>query len=473
MDKRELTKKEMDFFIKLGEERAYEIECKENKERWKIEKEEELLATMINSPETSIEIFDKISFEMLSDENREIFETISSLKPLESGTITWELKKRNYNFFDKVLDLSSKIIPNVKQRITEFFDLSDAIKADKFLYKAYKKNQESIMGLDALSELKENIDAELSKYSRFQKTLSFDENLPKILERIESKFKKDFSLKTKEFPSFNTGTGGLNEGNLIGIAGAFKNGKTTFGLNLILDFAEQNIPCAIFSLEMSSSEIEEKILAYKTNLSYEKIRNPQRLTSEERTSLLRYSAQRKSSDEKLFIFDRAFTITEIESNIKKLKDKYGLKVILLDYLGLVKSVSKNRNPESREREISQLSSSLKLLAKETDTIIFVLSQLNRSGIKEASSINLAESIGLARDCDFLFTINRPNEKNEAFFEVKLDSSRHTASGNVFLLQLLENGKMREVETKFDNSYLSKLQVFDFETEPAYNLTGKG
>ncbi len=441
-----------------------------NKHELKLSKEKEILAILLKKPEQSTELFDNVSLDMFTKENREIFEAISKLNPCDATGILWEMDKQNYPTED-ILALSYQI-ESLQKRIQEFYDVSDSLNVDKFLSEALDKSKNTFLGLDALYEVKEKIEIELSKYSRFEKLFTFDENLPNILERIESKFTKDFSLKTKEFPSFNTGTGGLNEGNLVGIAGAFKNGKTTFGLNLILDFAEQKIPSAIFSLEMSRAEIEEKILSYKTNLSYEKIRNPQRLTNDERASLIRYSAQRKKSDEKLFIFDRAFTITEIESNIKKLKDKYSLKVVLLDYLGLVRTVSKNRNAESREREISQLSSSLKLLAKETDTIIFVLSQLNRSGIRDASSINLAESIGLARDCDFLFTISRPNEKNESYFEVKLDSSRHTASGNVFLLQLLENGKMRETETRFDNSYLNIKNNFDFETEPSYNVKVK-
>jgi len=145
-----------------------------------------------------------------------------------------------------------------------------------------------------------------------------------------------------------------------------------------------------------------------------------------------------------------------------------VKVILIDYLGLIKTTAKNI--ENREREISHLSNSLKILAKETETVIFVLSQLNRSGIKEASSINLAESIALARESDFLFTIYKPDvEKykkitmdgreipiNESNFIVKLDSSRHTQSGKEFLLELSESGKMREIETRYDLSYLNSV-----------------
>ncbi|MCX6170639.1 MAG: hypothetical protein NTX65_14960 [Ignavibacteriales bacterium] len=423
-----------------------------NKYKIKLEKEKQILALLYKDPEQSNELFEKVPLEMFTKENREIFEAISKQSPCDSIAILHQLQIRSYPV-QEILDLSFQI-ESITERIKEFYDICETLNIENILAGALNESKTSFRGVDLLFEVKEKIDAGINKYSRFLTITTFDQNLPTILERIESKFTMDDSLKTKSFPSFNTGTGGLNEGNLLGIAGAFKNGKTTFGLNLILDFVEQNIPSAIFSLEMSNNEIEEKILSYKTGINYDKIRNPKRLNEEERVSLLRYSSQRKNSDEKLFIFDRAFTLSEIESNVKKLKDKYGLKVILIDYIGLIKSVSKNKNIDSREREIAQISSSLKLLAKETDTIIIVLSQLNRSGIKDASSVNLAESLGLARDSDFLFTISKPKEEDTTYFEVKLDSSRHTASGKEFLLRLNDNGKMEEIETRFDNSYLN-------------------
>ena len=104
---------------------------------------------------------------------------------------------------------------------------------------------------------------ELEKYTRFEKPISFNDSLENIILRLQNRTVKGDSLKTKGFPSFNTATGGLQEGNMVGIAGAFKNGKTTFGLNILLDYADQNIPSAILSLEMTKAEIEDKILAYK------------------------------------------------------------------------------------------------------------------------------------------------------------------------------------------------------------------
>jgi replicative DNA helicase len=437
-----------------------------NKQNLIIEKEKELLAIMINEPGTSLEIFSKVTPDMISEKYKGIFESISQLKPLDSAGIIWEFKKRNDNSLTEILDLSTRLIPNLNLRLREFFDVRDSIKADSFLIESLKESKNTLLGLDTLNSLKEKIESELSKYSRFDIPKSFDESIEGIIERIEKKIRKNDSLKTVLFPSFNTATGGLNEGNLITIAGAFKNGKTTFGLNLMLDIAAQGIPSVIFSLEMSLAEIQDKILGYKTGISYEKLRNPQRLNENERLSVARFKS--KNHNEKLFIFDKSSNMNEIENNIKMLKKRAKLKAVMIDYIGLIKSVSKQKSIESREREISLLSNSLKVLAKESGTIIIVLAQLNRSGIKEASSINLAESIALARESDFLFTIYKPESNGysrvkmngkeiqitDSDFIVKLDSSRHTPNGKEFLLRLDENGKMKELETNCDNSYLN-------------------
>jgi len=433
-----------------------------DKTKLKIDKEKELLTLILYGPEHANLIFETIAIDMISKENRGIFEAIKELKPIDEDNILWELNKHSLY---EIINL--KVSTDIGLHIKQFFEIYDSIRVDNLLRESLKESENCFSNPDVVMNLKNKLEIELEKYTRFERALTFNESLYSIIERIENRVHKSDSITTKNFFSFNTATGGLREGNLIGIAGAFKNGKTTFGMNLILDIAGQNIPSAIFSLEMSKSEIEEKILSYKAGITYEKIRNPQRLSDDEKLTINKFLTKNKSA-EKLFLFDRKFTLSEIETTVKGLCNREKVKVILIDYLGLIKTTAKNI--ENREREISHLSNSLKILAKETETVIFVLSQLNRSGIKEASSINLAESIALARESDFLFTIYKPDvEKykkitmdgreipiNESNFIVKLDSSRHTQSGKEFLLELSESGKMREIETRYDLSYLNSV-----------------
>jgi len=371
-----------------------------DKTKLKIDKEKELLTLILYGPEHANLIFETIAIDMISKENRGIFEAIKELKPIDEDNILWELNKHSLY---EIINL--KVSTDIGLHIKQFFEIYDSIRVDNLLRESLKESENCFSNPDVVMNLKNKLEIELEKYTRFERALTFNESLYSIIERIENRVHKSDSITTKNFFSFNTATGGLREGNLIGIAGAFKNGKTTFGMNLILDIAGQNIPSAIFSLEMSKSEIEEKILSYKAGITYEKIRNPQRLSDDEKLTINKFLTKNKSA-EKLFLFDRKFTLSEIETTVKGLCNREKVKVILIDYLGLIKTTAKNI--ENREREISHLSNSLKILAKETETVIFVLSQLNRSGIKEASSINLAESIALARESDFLFTIYKPD-----------------------------------------------------------------
>lgn len=438
-----------------------------DKEQIRENKELQILASIYKFPEIANDVFNKISIDMISKQHQTLFQSLADKENLDDDAILWELELSGYEV-DFIKTVANRLNGKYEILIKEHIEIANSIKVDTLLSEALKESKNSIIGGEILSNLKKQIESELLTYRRFDRPVSFNDSLERIIQRLQDRTLKSDSIKTKSFPSFNTATGGLNEGNLIGIAGAFKNGKTTFGLNLVLDIAGQNIPSVIFSLEMTKSEIEEKILAYRTGIPYGKIRNPQRLNDDEKLKIAHFYGVKRNFNEKLFLFDKVFSLAEIESKVIELSKQYGVKIVLVDYLGLIKSTSKNS--DSREREISQLSNSLKILAKETDTVIFVLSQLNRSGIKEASSINLAESIALARESDFLFTIYKPelsgfnkikiNGKElsigENDFVVKLDSSRHTQSGNQFLLSLTECGEMKEIQTQFDNSYLNRI-----------------
>jgi len=429
----------------------------------KIEKEIELIGYLLNNPNLKDELFAKISVEKISKEFQGIFVEISQTKNLDKIALIHILKKNNFAKLSEALQAGYAGEGLLERRIQEFYEISDSITTEHILNELLTESKESFKGLALLTEAKERIEDELEKYNRFESEITFAESLEGILERMNNRFDKSDSIKTNHFYAMDKATTGFNPGNLVGIAGAYKNGKTTFGLNAILNIASQNIPTAIFSLEMSLAEIEDKILAYKSNVKYESIRNPKLLTPEDKKAL---SSVKNKSNEKLFIFDKVFTMNEIEAKIKNLVKRHGVKVILIDYLGLIKSVSKYKNAESREREMSQISNSLKIIAKETETIIFVLAQLNRSGIKDATSGNLAESLGLARDSDIVFTIRRIGEDVKLMSElktiningksypatsidandflVKLDSSRHSKAGCSFLIRLNEAGRFTEL-----------------------------
>lgn len=449
----------------------------DNSDRLKVKHDFEILFLSFMLIDISFveEIFSKIDFEELTELNRPLFEEIAQSKPFSQ---TWLYQTIKLFKPDYISDIDRNrenisIAANPKIELDRFINRYLIIQADLELNNTISNNWEKFRndykGISRAHDLIKSIEGILRKSERFVEVKSFDESLNEILQRLDDKLENKNCINTLDYPSFRNATGGLSEGNLVGIAGAFKNGKTTFGLNLLMDFVSQGFPSAIFSLEVSANEMNEKIFAYKTDVPYEKLRNPRKLNEQERASLMDYRANRPEN-EKLYIFDRVNTLSKIEAQARQLVQKQGLKILLVDYIGLLQPEVKSRNSESREREISLYSSSLKVLAKELGIIIIVLSQLNREGMKDANSTNLAESIALARDSDFLFTISQPskygiksiliNKGNipiEAnHFLVKLDASRHTLGGKQFLLELNDSGKMRELTTQFDNAYQIKV-----------------
>jgi len=433
-----------------------------NKSKLLNEKCKQLIAEIMYNSNSIIKLKNTIPIEFFPKHFQAVFNEFYQAYNLDYYATCHIIEKNGFS----IEDFSDYIeLQNISLRIKEFYDIIDSINTEKILNEALVKAKGSIKGLDLLSETFEKLKAELKKYSRFEKPKTIGEDVKEFLEELEEEIKSGKSLiKTERFPSFNDFTGGLRECNLICIAGAFKNGKTSFALNLIMDFIFQGLPSAIFSLEMTKKEVIEKILSMESNIPCKLWRNLEKLSDSQRADLMR--ATNKLSDKKLFILDNLLSFNEIESMIKKLKDAAGLKVVLIDYIGLIKNdFTKYKSIESREREISLLSNRLKIIAKENNIVLIVLSQLNRNGFQEPSSINLADSIGLARDSDFIFTIFNPSNAGngeikigsnkillkENYYVVKLDSSRHSQSGRSFVLEMNECGLMKQLD--FNHSLL--------------------
>ncbi|BDE17597.1 replication helicase subunit (chloroplast) [Galdieria partita] len=177
------------------------------------------------------------------------------------------------------------------------------------------------------------------------------------------------------FEDLDSMTQGFQKSDLIIIAGRPSMGKTAFALNIGFNVCnKENIPVAIFSLEMSKQQILYRILSYKTSISLTKLRSG-RLSSDEWKVI--NHALKELYNLELYIDDTNYcSINEIRSKIKRLfSKKNNLGLIIIDYLQLMESHNKFNN---RVQELSQITRSLKNLAKEFNTPILVLSQLSRA-----------------------------------------------------------------------------------------------
>lgn len=427
------------------------------------QKEIELLALIYNDLNNLIEILGAIEITLISSYNREVFKALFDLRSNETDqTEIFHILNRFFSGKEIAVILETALyVTNPGKRIKEFYDIVDSIKIDRILKEFFDNSQSNLKGLDLLHDLREKVDVELNKYKRFEPTKTFNECFPKIVERLEESTIKGATIKTDSFPSFNQITGGLSPGNLVGIAGAYKMGKTTFGINLILDLAKK-VPSAIFSLEMSKEEIEDKILSHKLGIMSRHLRNIDELTECERKKIADYYKIANNTPDNLVLLDRMMTIKEIEREIINLKREHNIQAVMIDYIGLIKT---SGYYETRERELTDYSRLLKTIAKEQKIIIILLAQLNRQGTKEALSVNLAESLGLARDCDFLFTVSIPfkmritkimiNDTTEYIptendFLIKLTDTRHTENAFPFILRIDNANRLNELDVLHNN-----------------------
>lgn len=221
-------------------------------------------------------------------------------------------------------------------------------------------------------------------------------------------------------------TNGLHEEELTIIGARPGVGKTTLALQIALKIAEKGLPVGIISLEMSSTQIIQKILSKKTNIDSDKIRTGKLTEAEiEKVAI----AEGEISDLPFFINTRIRNIQDIEIYARKLKNKNNLGLLIVDYLQLVKSKNKF---SSREQEVAEISRTLKLLSLELKIPIIGLCQLNRNAARtEPTLADLRESGAIEQDADnviFLYKENDSEEETTTVENVIIDLQKQRAGG---------------------------------------------
>jgi len=204
-------------------------------------------------------------------------------------------------------------------------------------------------------------------------------------------------------------TNGLQPGQLIVIGARPGAGKSTLAMDILRYCSlRQGKPSVMFSLEMSRQEIMMRIISAQASVKLADIRSG-RCADDDWTRMARMMAD--CSDAPLFIDDSPnLSLMEIRAKARRLKQKHGLSLIVVDYLQLMTGAG--RNAQSREQEVAEYSRSLKLLAKEVDVPVIALSQLNRKAEerhdKRPQLSDLRESGSVEQDSDLVILIHRPD-----------------------------------------------------------------
>jgi replicative DNA helicase len=232
-------------------------------------------------------------------------------------------------------------------------------------------------------------------------------------------------------------TSGLQASDLIIIAGRPSMGKTSLALNIMAHAAlEKKVPCAIFSLEMSKEQLAQRLLCMESRIDSSRLRGGF-LAESDWPKLTR--AAGLLSETPIFIDDSpGLTVLEMRAKARRLQREHRLGLIIVDYLQLMRGITYTDN---REREISEISRSLKSLAKELDIPVIALSQLNRMVESRRPPIpimaDLRESGALEQDADVIIFLYREEvydreTVNRGVAEVILGKQRNGPVGSLKL-----------------------------------------
>ena len=340
----------------------------------------------------------------------------------------------------------------------------------ELIERSQKLIKRASQGNEDVFDLLSNAEDEISGITRDLQVLTEDKSLwedfPALVDAIEKRYSgsEPGGLLSRTFPALNRMTGGIRKNDFLVIYGEDKQGKSSLSLQVALDFAIYNkIPTGIFSYEMSKELVYLKALSNRTGLEYRKLRSPKEtgLTPTEFQDFLT-AAKSKFENTKIYVCDEPLDKNRLKAKMKLWKRKFGIGLFVIDYISLIPISEKY---ERRDLAIADLSRFFKLLTKELDCPIFVLSQANDFG-------KTAESKALLRDCDFALQIQKPLETgilsvkrkdgtlfnfSEDHFLTTLTRSRHGRNGIQFVAGYVEN-QFVEIET--NNDYAANNAVYE-------------
>ncbi len=287
-----------------------------------------------------------------------------------------------------------------------------------------------------------------------------DALLGEAVDKIEELFKtkKVITGVSTGFVDLDTKTTGLQGGDLVIVAGRPSMGKTSFAMNLVEEAAiSQNLPVAVFSMEMPGAQLATRMLASLSRVNSNKLRTGQ-LDNDDWPKLT--SALGLLQDKNIYIDDTpALSPLEVRTRARRLaaEHEHGLGMIMIDYLQLMRG---GAGPaENRTLEISNITRALKGLAKELDCPVVVLSQLNRSleqrPDKRPIMSDLRESGAIEQDADLIMFIYR--------HEVYEPETEHKGSAEIIIAKQ-RNGPIGKVRLTF----LGEFTRFENAAAPNFN-----
>lgn len=445
--------------------------------------EEMVLGALILESHTLIEVIDILNADTFYKESHQrIYSAIVSMfsegSPIDMGTLTNHLRKtgelERIGGASYIMELTSKV--NFAANI-EFHAriLSEAYIKRKLItlcaeiqQKAYEDESDAFVLLDEVeSELFKLAQAHVKK-----NYVSINQGVTKALQEIDNK-----KLNKDSMPGVPSGfspvdkiTAGFQKGELYILAARPGMGKTAFlvsaGRNAAVEF---NKTVGIFSLEMSTGQLVNRMISAECEIDGEKLRRGQ--LSEDEWEKLHKNIHRLSSAP-IFLDDTVgLSILELRAKCRRMKAQHNVDIILIDYLQLMTNAINGKGSGNREQEISQISRALKNLAKELDVPVIALSQLSRSvesrgGDKRPMLSDLRESGSIEQDADVVIFLYRPE-----YYGITEDEEGNSLYGvGEVIIEKNRNGSVGNVKLKFVGKY-TKFQDPDVILAPEIPFNG--
>ena len=444
-----------------------------------IELEQAVLGALLIDNESLSDAIDSLQAEYFYvPKHQKIFEAIVNLfnntKPVDILTVSEELKRLEN--FDNIGGLAyiSELTNNVASSSNTEFHAR--IIAEKFIKRSLINISRRI-STDAFDDavdifdLLNNAEAELFTVTEGTLRKSYDKMSTLIkgaLENIETLRNKEDGLSgiPSGFTNLDRVTSGWQQSDLVICAARPGMGKTAFALTMARNIAvEHNTPIGFFSLEMSSEQLVNRLIASEAELGASKLRKGD-LADHEMVQL--HEKIKHLSEAPIFIDDTpALTIFELRAKARRLVKNHGVKIIMIDYLQLMQA---GGNSGNREQEISTISRSLKGIAKELKIPVIALSQVNRGvesrtgvGSKRPMLSDLRESGAIEQDADIVTFIYRP----EYYKIYEWDNGDDSRGQGELIIAKHRNGSLKNVRLKFIGEF-AKFSDLDYFEESDFD-----
>jgi len=442
-----------------------------------IEVEEAVLGALMLERDAYVTVADIIDTPgFYKEEHQKIFESIKYLstheKPVDLLMVTQELKNRNQ--LDEIG--GAGFIMQLTRRVASaaHIEFHARIIAQKFIQRELIRVSSEIQGrayddtidVDDLIDFSETSLFNVAESNIKKETVPIRPVLKEAIDLIDlARHRKDgLSGIPSGFTALDRITSGWQKTDMIIIAARPSMGKTAFVLSMARNIAvDHNKAVAVFSLEMSSLQLVNRLISSETEINSQKIKNGQ-LEDWEWEHLHRKISRLDNAP--IFIDDTpALSIFEFRAKCRRLKMQHQIDIVIVDYLQLMTAGTDMRG--SREQEVSNISRSLKAVAKELNIPIIALSQLNRSVEsregKRPQLSDLRESGAIEQDADIVTFIHRPeyygiteDEKGNSLHgvaEIIIAKHRNGATGDVYLSFKKDLAKFSDMESNIGESPL--------------------